>query len=136
MSGQDLALAQALLSHLKDDNGLQALVGDPARIWDHVPPGALVPYLALVPGRSRPLAGADGAFEHEIELVCTSRFRGTEEARAVLAATRLALHQASLTVGEVAITRLELGAERISVSRDGAVTSGRLALRAVSEPTS
>lgn len=133
MSGQDLALIRALLDTLKADAGLQALVGDPPRIWDRVPPGAVTPYLALVAGRSRPLPGADGAFEHEIELGCTSRFLGTEEARAVLAAARLALSGVALAADGVSVSRLEVGSGRISVSADGALTSGRLSLRAVTE---
>ena len=136
MSGTDLALIAALLAHLKSDHGLQALLGDPARIWDRVPPGAAVPYLTAVPGRSRALPGGDGAYEHEFELVCTSRFRGTEEVRAVMAAVRLALDGADLSTDGIAIPVLEVGPARIAVSSDGAVTSGRLNLRAVAEESS
>jgi hypothetical protein len=133
MTDQDLTLIVRLLAHLKADKGLQALLGDPARIWDRVMPGAGVPYLTLQASRSRGLPGAEGAFEHEVDLICTSRFRGSEEARAVMAALRLALDGVALSDPALKVLRLEVGPSHLAVSSDGQVTTGRLNLRAVTE---
>ncbi|MET4682870.1 DUF3168 domain-containing protein [Brevundimonas faecalis] len=93
MKDHEGALIKGLIARLKGDGALKALLGDPIRIWDEPPAGAAFPYLLVGRGESRELAGG-GLIEHRLTLSCASRFRGTEEARAVAAAVRARLADA------------------------------------------
>ena len=94
MSGHELALQKALIAHLAEDVAVMALLGDPARIWDALPLDAELPHLLIGRCESRPVGADGGGVEHRLTLTVVSRFRGTEEAKAVLAAVRLRLTDA------------------------------------------
>ena len=88
MKDHEGALVKALIEHLRDDGALQALLGDPVRVWDQPPPEPEFPHLLIGKGESRGLNADGGGVEHRLMLTCASRFAGTEEARAVAAAAR------------------------------------------------
>ena len=96
MSGHELALQKALIAHLSEDVAVQALLGDPARIRDAAPREGELPHLLIGRCESRPVGADGGGVEHRLTLTVVSRFRGTEEAKAVLAAVRLRLADARI----------------------------------------
>lgn len=101
MKDHEGALARALIAHLKDDGALQALLGDPVRIWDQPPEDAAFPHLLVGRNESRPVAADGGGVEHRLTLTCASRFAGMEEARAVAAAVRARLADARIAADGV-----------------------------------
>ncbi len=136
MSAHELALQKALIAHLKADGAVQALLGEPARIRDatSVPvAGEAFPHLLMGRCESRPLGADGGGIEQALTLTVVSRFRGTEEAKAVLAAVRLALHDAALEADGVRTVSIVVSFADVFPSADGARTFAVLRVRAVTE---
>ena len=133
MSAHELALQKALIAHLKADPAVTALLGEPARIWDAAPEDATFPHLLIGRCESRPVGADGGGFEQALTLTVASRFRGTEEAKAVLAAVRLALNDVTLEADGVRTVSLRVTFADVFPSADGARTFAVLRVRAVTE---
>ena len=133
MSAHELALQKALLGHLKTDAALQALLGEPARIWDAAPKDAAFPHLLIGRCESRPVGADGGGIEQALTLTVVSRFRGTEEAKAVLAAVRVALTDAALAADGVRTVSLRVTFADVFPGADAARTFAVLRVRAVTE---
>jgi hypothetical protein len=134
VSAHELALQKALIAHLKADAAVQALLGDPARIRDAAAPAeAGFPHLLIGRCESRPVGADGGGVEQALTLTVVSRFRGTEEAKAVLAAVRLALNDAVLEADGVRTVNLRVSFADVFPSADGARTFAVLRVRAVTE---
>jgi hypothetical protein len=129
----ELALQKALLAHLRDDPALRALLGEPARIWDAAPAAPGFPHLLTGRGESRPVRADGGGVEHALTLTVVSRFRGTEEARAVLAAVRARLSDAVLEADGVRTVNLRVSFADVFSGAGGARTFAVLRVRAVTE---
>ncbi|MFA4951315.1 DUF3168 domain-containing protein [Brevundimonas sp.] len=133
MSGHELALQKALIAHLAEDVAVMALLGDPARIWDALPLDAELPHLLIGRCESRPVGADGGGVEHRLTLTVVSRFRGTEEAKAVLAAVRLRLTDARVEADAVRAVSLGVTFADVFPAADGARTYAVLRVRAVTE---
>jgi hypothetical protein len=133
MSAHELALQKALTAHLKDDATVQALLGQPARVWDAPPDRPEFPHLLIGRSESRPVRGDGGGVEHALTLTVVSRFRGTEEAKAVLAAVRRRLSDAALEADGVRTVNLRVAFADVFPGADGARTFAALRVRAVTE---
>jgi hypothetical protein len=133
MSAHELALQKALIGHLKADAKVQALLGEPARIWDAAPRGAAFPHLLIGRCESRPVGADGGGVEQALTLTVVSRFRGTEEAKAVLAAVRLSLNEAVLEADGVRTVNLRVTFADVFPGADAARTFAVLRVRAVTE---
>ena len=96
MSDHEGALVKAMVAHLKGNAGVQAVLGDPARVWDQPPDKPVFPHLLIGRVESRPVAADGCGIEHAVTLTCVSKFGGAEEARAVVAAVRAALLDVAL----------------------------------------
>jgi len=133
MSDHEGALQKALIAWLRDDGAIKALLGEPARIWDQPPEGPGFPHLRIGRSESRPV-GADGCgIEHALTLSCVSRFDGTEEARAVCAAVRARLHEATLESDGVRTVSLRVTFVDVFRSADLRRSYAVIRLRAVTE---
>ena len=133
MSAHELALQKALIAHLKADAAVQALLGQPARIWDAALKDATFPHLLIGRCESRPLGADGGGVEQALTLTVVSRFRGTEEAKAVLAAVRVALNEAALEADGVRTVSLRVSFADVFPGANGARTFAVLRVRAVTE---
>ena len=133
MSAHELALQKALIAHLKADGAVAALLGEPGRIWDAAPKDAAFPHLLIGRCESRPLGADGGGVEQAMTLTVVSRFRGTEEAKAVLAAVRVALTDAVLEADGVRTVNLRVTFADVFPGADGARTFAVLRVRAVTE---
>ena len=129
----ELALQKALIAHLSADVGVGALLGEPPRIWDAPPARPGFPYLLIGRSESRPVAADGGGVEHALTLTVVSRFRGTEEAKAVLAAVRLSLGEAALAADGVRTVSLRATFADVYPAPDGVRTFAVLRVRAVTE---
>ncbi len=136
MSAHELALQKALIGHLKADAAVRALLGDPARIRDAASApaaGEAFPHLLIGRCESRPLGADGGGVEQALTLTVVSRFRGTEEAKAVLAAVRVALNDAVLEADGVRTVNLRVTFADVFPGADAARTFAVLRVRAVTE---
>jgi hypothetical protein len=133
MSAHELALQKALIGHLKADAAVQALLGRPARIWDAALKDAAFPHLLIGRSESRPVGADGGGVEQALTLTVVSRFRGTEEAKAVLAAVRLSLNEAVLEADGVRTVNLRVTFADVFPGADAARTFAVLRVRAVTE---
>lgn len=129
----ELALQKALIAHLGEDAGVGALLGDPPRIWDAPPDRPTFPYLLIGRSESRPVRADGGGIEQVLTLTVVSRFRGTEEAKAVLAALRQRLTDAALAADGVRTVSLRLTFADVYPAPDGLRTFAVLRVRAVTE---
>ena len=128
------ALQRALIDTLRADAGLKALLGDPARIWDEPPKPAPYPHLLIGRSESRPVAADGGATEHVITLTCRSDYGGAEEAKAVTAAVRAALHDQAPALEGHRVVTLRVTYVDVFRASDWLRTLGVVRLRAVTEP--
>ncbi len=133
MSDHESALQKALIAHLRADGALQALLGDPARIWDEAPRGAGYPHLLIGRSESRPVAADGCGVEHQLSLRCASRFGGTEEAKAICAAVRAAVHEAALEADGVRAVSIRATYADVFRSGDLKRVWGVVRIRAVTE---
>lgn len=133
MKDHEGALVKALIAHLGGDGALQALLGDPVRVWDEAPSGAGFPYLLIGRCESRPLNADGGGVEQRLTLTCASRFRGLEEARAVAAAVRARLADAPLEADGVKAVSLGVTFTDLFRSADLKQAWAVMRLRAVTE---
>ncbi|HWQ86251.1 DUF3168 domain-containing protein [Brevundimonas sp.] len=133
MSAHEMALQKALIAHLQGAAAVQALLGAPARIWDAPPDRPAFPHLLIGRSESRPVRADGGGVEHALTLTIVSRFRGTEEAKAVLAAVRLRLADAAVEADGVRTTALRVSFADVFPGADGARTFAVLRVRAVTE---
>lgn len=131
----DIALLAALRAAAMENAAVQALLGDPARIYDDAPPDPVFPYVTIgrVETRADDAVGSD-ALEHAVTLHAWSRHGGRAEALDVISALRAALHNAPLDVTGRNLVLLFAQFADVFRSGDGRTTHGVLRLRAVTEP--
>ena len=76
---------------------------------------------------------AHDAVEHLLTLTCASRFGGPEEARALVAAVRLALHEARPALSGRRLVTLRVPYADVFAGADRETTLGIVRVRAVTE---
>lgn len=129
----DRALQAAVLACLRADSSVSALLA--GRIYDEPPASPAYPYVAIGRTETRPWGGLNGeGVEHALTLTCVSRFGGAEEAKAVVAAMRAALHGADLTLTDHRLVNLRAAYADVFRASDWRSTYGVLRVRAVTEP--
>lgn len=134
----DHALAQALVEGLKAAPAVSALLAD--RVHATPPRRPTYPCLAVSRIESRPFGGLGGGglegegLEHVVTLTAVSRFGGPEEARAVVAAVRAALHEARPPIPGRRLVTLRVPYADVFRAADRDLSLGVLRVRAVSEP--
>lgn len=133
MSDHEGALQRAVIARLRDDAGVQAVLGEPARVWDQPPVDGGFPRLLVGRGESRPVAADGCGIEHRLTLTAVSRFPGTEEARAVAGAVRAALGDAVLEADGVRTISLGVVFSDVFRMGDWRRTHAVLRVRAVTE---
>jgi len=134
-NGSDAAIAAALVEALKAAPAVSALVE--GRVHIDAPRRPIYPCVSLSRQESRPFGpdgdlGADG-LEHLLTVTCASKFGGPEEARAVTAAVRAALHNASPAVAGRRLVTLRVTYADVFRAADRELSLGVLRVRAVTE---
>lgn len=128
------ALAAALLAAVRADPGVTALTA--GRAWDQPPPDPVFPYVQLGRIEARPAGSGEPeeGVEFTASLTCVSRFGGKEEAAAVNAALRDALHDAQPPVTDHRLVNLRVTFQDVFRASDWRSVYGVTRLRAVLEP--
>ena len=128
-------LQQAIYSALIVDGAVKSLVGDPARLFDDVPPDTVFPYVTLGEiSTSDWSTSTERAFEHRVTLHAWSRYGGRKEVKDVMAAINDALHDASLSLTGHRLIDIFFQASDVFRDPDGETYHGVMRYRAITEP--
>jgi hypothetical protein len=130
-AGPDAAIAAALVEALKAAPAVTALVA--ARVHADAPRRPVYPCVSLGRQESRPFGPDTDGLEHLLTVTCASKFGGPEEARAVTAAVRAALHNAPLSVAGRRLVTLRVTYADVFRAADRELSLGVLRVRAVTE---
>lgn len=99
MSDVLFAVQEAVFTKLSGDAAMQALIGSPARLYDHAPAEAVFPFLTLGATDAEAADDKNGYGALQImTLHAWSRYRGRKETQAILDAAYALLHHGDLTV--------------------------------------
>lgn len=135
--GADLDLQRGIVTKLKPDTDLQALISNPIRLFQDVPPGPTFPYVTLGPSQRLPdLAECIDGAEIFADLHVYSRGAGYSEAKRIGAALIELLHDATLALGEHVCKQIQLSNELYFIEPDNLTKHGVITFRALVEPTS
>jgi hypothetical protein len=126
----DKPLIDALVASLKATPAVTAIAGQ--RIYATSPRLPTFPCVVVTRSEGRP-AGENDAIEHLLTLTCASRFGGPEEARALVAAVRLALHDAKPSLTGRRLVTLRVPYADVFAGADRETTLGIVRVRAVTE---
>jgi hypothetical protein len=130
MSSSLFAAQEAVYTLLVADNGLKALIGNPARLYDVVPPSALFPYVTLGDVLLRDLDTKESTgFEQDLALHVWSRYRGRKELKEIMQVLYDALHRVSLTVSGSHFVDCRFASASTRLDDDGLTLHGALRFR-------
>ena len=127
-------LQQAIFAALSADTGVKSLLGDPARIFDHVPPSSDFPYLVLGEATGTPFdAKTEDGMEQTLTLHTWSRARGLRETKEIMAAVAKALDGPALTLGGHTLILLRFELATTFLDSDGLTRHGVQRFRALTQ---
>lgn len=127
-------LQQAVFAALGADAGIKALLGDPPRIYDHVPPAGAFPYLVLGEATSQPFdAKTEDGMEQTLTLHTWSRYRGLKETKDIMAAVAAVLDDQPLSLGGHTLVLLRFAFGTTSLESDGLTRHGVQRFRALTQ---
>lgn len=134
MTGLVFKTQEAVYAALVAHAGVQALLGAPPRVYDHVPDEATFPYAAFGVAHIAPEdSKLDSAFDHTLTLDIFSRYRGSKEAKEILQVVYAALHRAELSASGASFPLCEFHSAEIAPLDDGMTThiAARFRVRAL-----
>lgn len=127
-----LDLQAALLAYLRGAASLAVWLGSPARVYDQPPAGVVYPYVSFGRVSAQSIGGIGAEVtEQVINLMCVSRFDGSEEAKAMAAELRVLLDGADLEVA--GLVSLRVSYVDVFRAADQRTTYALVRLRAVTE---
>jgi hypothetical protein len=135
MSDANWALQEAVFAELSANAEVQAVLGDPPRLYDAVPRAAAFPYAVLGDGQETDASTASEAgSEHILAIHVWSRGGGHREAKEIAAAIRDCLDGAALSLAGFALIDLAFRTADYAREPDGETWRAALRFRAVTEP--
>ncbi len=132
--GADFAVQAGLYAHLTGDADLQAHLGDPMRLYDVPPADPVFPFATFGRAETTPSDADDAVLEHVVHLHAWSRYGGRQEAKAIIAALRTSLQDATLSLDGHRLIHLRAVYADVFRLPDGRTVQGILRLRVVTEP--
>lgn len=119
------AVQDALYTALAAEPALQLYLGNPARIYDHVPPDASFPFLTCgaVQAESYDTSDHQG-LSQQMVLHVWSRERGRKETKLILDALYQKLHLGSLTISGQKLLLCRFRSASIELDDDGLTYHG------------
>lgn len=128
------ALQQAVLTALTGDAALQALIGNPARVYDAVPPDPTYPYVVIGEGNAADWDTKDSdGMDQVMTIHAWSRYRGLKEAKQIMGAVLDALDQQALAVTGHTLVQLRFEFSDVLMDPDGLTRHGVQRFRALTE---
>ena len=133
MSNAGWALQKAIFETLGADPALQALIGNPPRVYDSAPANAAFPHVVFGDAREAKIAGADALVAHDLRIAVHSRYEGRREVKDIVTAILSALDGAPLTLAGFALISLRATFSDIIHRQEADVYQGAIRFRAVTE---
>ncbi len=132
MSGSLFAVQETLYAALAADTAMRALIGNPTRLYDVVPPGAIYPYVTLGEMTAREFDTKDQTgFEQNVTFHIWSRYRGRKELKEIMQAIHTLLHTASLSVTGANFVNCRMISAATNLEADGLTLHGVMRYRIV-----
>ncbi|RMD64398.1 MAG: DUF3168 domain-containing protein [Alphaproteobacteria bacterium] len=127
-------LQQAVHNALSGAVALKALLGDPPRVFDHVPPDALFPYVVIGETTAVPFdtKNEDG-MAMTLSLHTWSRYRGFKETKDIMATVTDVLDAAALSLTDHTLVLLQLVFAATMRDPDGLTRHGVQRFRALTQ---
>ena len=128
-------LQQAVYGALVGDSAMQSLLGDPARVFDHVPQGSAFPYLVIGDSRAAPFdTKTEAGLDQRLTLHSWSRYRGLKQIKEIMAAVLDVLDGQTLAVSGHVLILLRFEFATTFVDDDGLTRHGVQRFRALTQP--
>lgn len=125
---------KAVYTRLVGDAALQTLLGNPPRVFDHVPAGSAFPYVVIGESRGAPFDGkTEDGFEQTVTLHTWSRYRGLKETKDIMAGIVAALDGADPLIAGHHLVLLRLVFAATMVDPDGLTRHGIQRFRIVTQ---
>ena len=136
-SDSQWALQQAVHTALTGDATLKTLIGDPARVYDHVPQDTAFPYVVIgeatsIPGEAE--AKGQDMFEQTLTIHTWSEYWGFSEVKRIMTAIVDVLDRASLSVAGYTLLEIKFEFSDVSLDPDQITKHGVQRFRATTEP--
>jgi len=139
MSGlTTLDMARALQIVLSTDSGVQAVLGQVPRLYDHLPDNPQYPYMTYGPMRTLDIGGDMADVQsHILTLHVWSRYGGRAEALLIMDAVSRAVETRHFDLGDIHLVRRHILYSDIMRAPDGRTLHGliRLSFTTDSTPT-
>ena len=127
-------LQQAVYGALTGDAAVQALLGNPARVFDHVPQDSAFPYVVVGEATSGPFdTKTEDGLDQTLTIHSWSRYRGLKETKEIMAAVTGALDQQALAVSGHDLVLLRFTFGTTVLDPDGLTRHGVQRFRAVTQ---
>lgn len=128
------AVQQAVHAKLVGDAALQALLGNPPRVFDHVPAATLFPYVVIGEAHGTPFdSKTEDGFDQTLTLHTWSRYRGLKETKEVMAGLVAALDGGDLPVAGHRFVLLRFVFATTMLDSDGLTRHGVQRFRVISQ---
>lgn len=125
---------QAVYGALIGDAAVQGLLGNPARVFDHVPQGSAFPYLVIGAVSATPFdTKTEAGLDQSLTVHTWSRYRGLKETKDVMAAVLAVLDGQSLAVAGHTLVLLRFEFATTVVDDDGLTRHGVQRFRALTQ---
>ncbi|HEU0118813.1 MAG TPA: DUF3168 domain-containing protein [Alphaproteobacteria bacterium] len=130
------SVQEAVLSALTASSEVQSVLGSPARVYDHVPVGAVFPYAVFGPLHIAPYdTKTEIGFEQIVTLNIWSRYRGAKEVKDIFQAIYDTLHRATLSVAGEVFLSCEFHSADIMPDSDGLTYQGEVRYAIITQTT-
>ena len=127
-------LQQAVYGALTGDASVQALLGTPARVFDHVPQDSAFPYVVVGEATSGPFdTKTEDGLDQTLTIHTWSRYRGLKETKEIMAAVTGALDDQALAVSGHDLVLLRFAFGTTVLDPDGLTRHGVHRFRAVTQ---
>ena len=129
-------IARALQMALSTDSAVQAILGNPPRLYDSAPENPVFPYLTYGPMRSQDISGDEALLKsHTLSLDIWSRYGGRAEALTILGAVYEAVENSAFDLGAIHLVRKQILNTDIFRAPDGQTLHGLIRLSLITDNT-
>ena len=134
MTSSAWVLQAAMRSALEADADLISLIGNPPPVYDRVPPGAQLPYIAFGDWKIDENDTDDARIDsHAVMIDVWSSYAGLKQAKAIAVAIEAALHGAPLALDGYSLIDLSYVASVFSQDQKEQISRAALRFRALTQ---
>ncbi|MEM9421735.1 MAG: DUF3168 domain-containing protein [Pseudomonadota bacterium] len=135
MIGAPWSLQLGLYDVLRQSAEVQSALGNPARIFDAVPPDTAFPFITIGEARVDDYPGVSGAREHDIRIHIYTRWGGRQEVKQIADSISNLLHEREYPLADHQIVQSRFVFADIFRQLDADTYQGVMRFRIVTEPS-